>query len=64
MVSLKQQLYSQSGVDAVDASNEVVVCFIVSILIYPLAKNNQPHYRAISRPLSSLLVDVHALRKT
>jgi hypothetical protein len=39
----------RSGMDAVDATTEVVpvVCYIVSDLIYPLAKNNQPHFRAM-----------------
>jgi hypothetical protein len=43
----KQQFYSQElqGVDAVEAPTEVAVRYIVSDLIYPLVKNNQPHYR-------------------
>ncbi len=31
--------------DAVEAPTEVAVRYIVSDLIYPLVKNNQPHYR-------------------
>jgi hypothetical protein len=43
----KQQFYSQElqGVDAVEAPTQVAVRYIVSDLIYPLAKNNQPQYR-------------------
>ena len=43
----KQQFYSQElqGVDAVEAPTEVAVRYIVSDLLYPLVKNNQPHYR-------------------
>ena len=31
--------------DAVEAPTEVAVRYIVSDLLYPLIKNNQPHYR-------------------
>ena len=43
----QQQFYYQElqGVDAVEAPTEVAVRYIVSDLIYPLVKNNQPHYR-------------------
>jgi hypothetical protein len=43
----EQQFYSQElqGVDSVEAPTEVAVRYIFSDLIYPLAKNSQPHYR-------------------
>ena len=42
-----QQFYSQQlqPVDEVEAPTETTVRYIVSGLLYPLIKNNQPHYR-------------------
>ena len=58
--------------DAVEAPTEVAVRYIVSDLIYPLVKNNQPHYRVrwkyyrkanekTDEPLRQLLQDVPKL---
>ena len=42
-----QQFYSQhlQPVDEIEAPTETTVRYIVSGLLYPLIKNNQPHYR-------------------
>jgi hypothetical protein len=72
----KQQFNSQElqGVDAVEAPTEVAVRYIVSDLIYPLMKNNQPHYRVrwkyyrkaneqTDEPRQQLLRDVRKLAR-